>query len=324
MQLKTFTAPSLPEAMALVRNTLGSDAIILNEQSGANGGVTLTAAREMPAADFDSDVVPESPVDTSAVFNIEQVLRFHRMTPGLRERLQVAASAAFGDADTRLAQALDGHLDFEGLSLQPDRPLLLFGSHGSGKTTTAAKLCAAARLRGDRACLISLDAKTTGARERAAALTGAMDAQHCVAEDMAEIAAALADHRGKSLCVVETPSIAPFDDRQRQSLEARLKRIEGERILVQRAGLDAFEASEEAAAFAELGVRRMIVSKIDLSRRLGGSLTGLDLAGLTLTAVSQSASIGDLMVDPSPRSLATAMIASARGANSLLFEDSKP
>ena len=324
MQLKTFTAPSLPEAMAQVRNTLGSDAIILNEKPGADGSVILTAAREMPAADLDRDVVPESPVDASAVFNLEQVLRFHRMTPGLRERLQVTASAAFGDGELRLAQALDSHLDFAGPSLSPDRTLLLFGCHGSGKTTAAAKLCAAARVRGDRACLISLDAKTAGARERAAALTEAMGAQHCVAEDMAEIAAALADHRGKSLCVVETPSISPFDDRQRQTLEARLRRIEGERILVQSAGLDAFEASEEAAAFAELGVRRMILSRVDLARRLGGSLTGLDLAGLSLMAISQSAAIGDLMIDPSPRGLAAAMIASARGANSLSFEDSKP
>ncbi|MBV9523366.1 MAG: GTP-binding protein, partial [Alphaproteobacteria bacterium] len=45
MRLRTFTAPTMPEAMALVRRHLGGDAVILSTRR-ANGSVALTAALE--------------------------------------------------------------------------------------------------------------------------------------------------------------------------------------------------------------------------------------------------------------------------------------
>ena len=47
MRLKTFTAPSMPEAMRLVRDQLGPDAIIVSSQPADKGkGVIVTAAIE--------------------------------------------------------------------------------------------------------------------------------------------------------------------------------------------------------------------------------------------------------------------------------------
>src|SRR3546814_13638211 len=54
MRLKTFTAPSMAEAMQLVKTHLGSEAIIVSTQKGDGGlGVRITAAIEA-AEDEDS------------------------------------------------------------------------------------------------------------------------------------------------------------------------------------------------------------------------------------------------------------------------------
>ena len=45
MLLRTFTAPTMAEAMRLVRDSLGDDAVILGtRQAGRGGGVGVTAA----------------------------------------------------------------------------------------------------------------------------------------------------------------------------------------------------------------------------------------------------------------------------------------
>src|SRR3954462_270804 len=43
MRLRTFTAKTMPEAMALVRNQLGIDAVILSTGK-VHGGISVTAA----------------------------------------------------------------------------------------------------------------------------------------------------------------------------------------------------------------------------------------------------------------------------------------
>src|SRR5260221_13625361 len=66
MRLRTFTARTMPEAMALVREQLGSEAIILST-ARANGGISVTAALDQadaPAAPENVEAEPpEDPVD---------------------------------------------------------------------------------------------------------------------------------------------------------------------------------------------------------------------------------------------------------------------
>ena len=56
MRMKCFNAESMPEAIRLVRDELGDDAVIISSQRGENGkGIRVTAAIE----GFDPD--PEPP-----------------------------------------------------------------------------------------------------------------------------------------------------------------------------------------------------------------------------------------------------------------------
>ena len=48
MRLRTFTAATMSEAMALVRARLGADAIIVSTEEGDDGATRVTAAVEQP------------------------------------------------------------------------------------------------------------------------------------------------------------------------------------------------------------------------------------------------------------------------------------
>src|SRR3546814_18289496 len=80
--------------------------------------------------------------------------------------LNLAAGHAAGDWTMAFAAALDHTLSFKALGdLGPERPVMLIGPSGAGKTVTAAKRCACARLAEARSLLITMDAGKAGGRE---------------------------------------------------------------------------------------------------------------------------------------------------------------
>ena len=56
MRLKTFTAPSMTEAMNLIRNELGDLAVILSEQTIAETGEVWVTAAINPEDEFQHDL----------------------------------------------------------------------------------------------------------------------------------------------------------------------------------------------------------------------------------------------------------------------------
>src|SRR3546814_19917712 len=81
------------------------------------------------------------------------------------------------------AAALDHTLSFKALGdLGPERPVMLIGPSGAGKTVTAAKLCACARLAEARSLLITLDAGKAGGRAQAEPFARARSEERRVGE----------------------------------------------------------------------------------------------------------------------------------------------
>src|SRR3546814_10008966 len=85
---------------------------------------------------------------------------------GLADRiLNLAAGHAAGDWTMAFAAALDHTLSFKALGdLGPERPVMLIGPSGAGKTVTAAKPCACARLAEARSLPTTMDAAKAGGR----------------------------------------------------------------------------------------------------------------------------------------------------------------
>lgn len=310
MRLKTFSAPTMAQAMDLVRRELGQEAIIVSCQRGPDGGgARVTAAVEEdpfegPLYSQHHDDEP-NPSDEA----IRQALTFHGTPPRLMERLLDAADSFTADDPMRaFAEALDAEFLFMPLSEGGERPLMLVGPPGVGKTITTAKLAARARLAGQSVCLITTDTRRPGGVEQLQALGRVLGVRPHVAADAKALRSVLKRHAGKGPVFIDTTGINPFSDSEMDALADLAAAAAAEPILVLSAGADAMEAAEMAAAFASLGTQRLLVTRLDLARRLGSILAAADAAHLRFCDVSVTPGVEDGLSAINPISLARLMM----------------
>ena len=308
MRLKSFTARGVPEAMAKVRDALGADAVILSTQPDpGSGGVKITAALEEDS--FAEDLAQFSD-GLQAIDDLSETLDYHRIPPGLSDRLMAAAAGiATDDSGMALAAALDAECSFAPLSdRRTARPMMLAGLPGAGKTATAAKLCAWAKLCGIEPCLITMDLVKAGATAQAKTFSKALGTRLDQASDAEDLALIVDDCPADSLIVIDTIGANPFDPREQRRLAETARSVDAELILVLSAGGDTLESAEIALAFRQSGARTMIAAKTDASRRLGGILSAAHGGPLALIAAGTSPSIGDGLSSLNPVSLARLLL----------------
>ena len=94
MRIKCYIATTMTDAMQLVRDELGDDAVIISTQRGANGkGVRITAALEMPVHE-DDDVIQDAltgEADSRTMEAVREALAFHNTPTALIDKLMAAA-----------------------------------------------------------------------------------------------------------------------------------------------------------------------------------------------------------------------------------------
>lgn len=311
MRMKSFTAPSYHEAMNLVRRELGPDAVILSTLEIEGEGVRVMAALESDPGDSLSAEVEAGAEAASA---LSQSLEYHRVPVALADRLMALASGhADQDGVMMLASALDATLHFEALPTgrhrsEARRRLMIVGPPGAGKTATAAKICARQRLAGGKATLITMDTVSAGAREQVVAFATALDVPLVAAGDGDELNEALRRCPADHLAVIDTVGINPFDDDERDQIGLALAAGQAHGLLALPAGGDALESGETAAAFAEIGARALIATRVDAARRLGGVLAAAQAADLTLMGVGIAPSIGRGLSPINPVALARLLL----------------
>jgi len=280
MRLRLFRAPRMAEAMAQVRAALGEEAVIL-ETRRVHGGVEVTAALDgRPEAE--PWLIPPGP-------SAPGPLARHNLPPALAARLAVGP----------LETALGATLEFAPLPDAVAAPLLLVGPPGAGKTLSCAKLAARAVLAGGAPLVVSTDGEKAGAAAQLAAFTRVLGLPLAVAPGPAALAKALARRPPGEPALVDTAGCDPFDAAQAAALLALARTAGATMLLVLPAGLDPAEAAETARAFAALGARHLLPTRLDQARRLGGVVAAA-AAGLALTeaGVGQDPA-GDLApIDP--------------------------
>lgn len=294
MRIKTYSAASVPEAMARVRAELGDDAFIVSTvRSRSGSGVEITAAIEMPDAEPDLPVFepgiappppprPERADPGEAVERLARTLAWHGLPPDLTERIAVAAARRrLDDPAQALAAGLTAHLRCSPIALQPAQPIMLVGTAGVGKSTSAAKLAARAVMAGVPTMLISCDTARAGATAELQALAAAMELPVRRADSAGDLHTLLDQTAGDRAVFIDMPGLNPYDGEDMAEL-ARYAVPGIEPVLVVAAGGDAAEQQDHAAAFARLGAKRLIATRLDAARRLGGILAAADAARLDL------------------------------------------
>lgn len=328
MRLKAFTATTLAEAMQQVREALGDSAtIMLTEDKGT--GVRVVASYDPDAPRSDAPVVPPPPPVSSSprparkprewliedpdaankaaaspaakhaaasvsgdeVATLAELLDYHGVPETVRTRLGPLATT------TPLAERLEVAFRFAGLAdtgTGTGKPVLLAGPPGAGKTLAAAKLAARAVIAGTAVRLICADAGSAGAIEQLTAFTRPLGLTVEAVNGSVGLATLLTDKPAAPGClvIIDSQGINPFDRSELARLGAQIVTVRADPVLVLPAGADARESAEMTEAFGRVGCSRLLATRLDVARRLGGLLAAAN-AGLAFTEISASPIMAD-------------------------------
>lgn len=287
MRVKIYQAPNIGAAMAMVREELGPDALILASQS-VEDGVEVTAAHESP---------PPPPPDPEPV-HYEPDWAWHGVQSSLADRL----------ARNDLLASLQAEFTFATLPCQRGSScILLVGPPGAGKTMTTARLATRLKLAGQDPHVITIDGQRAGAAEQLAAFTRLLSLNLIVADTPAQLGRAIARRPGSAPILIDSPGLNPFDPADRDYLIQTQAAGKTEIALVLPAGLDPAEAADMAAGFKELGANFLIATRLDQSRRLGGVLAAA-AAGLAFTDAGIGSGVVDGLQTITPHFLAERLV----------------
>ena len=292
MRLKSFTAPTMAEAMELVRQELGDDAIIVSTQRAAGSkGVRITAALEPEDADLAvAELLGES-ADSSTADAVRAALATHGVPQKVADRLVNAArTAEISDPTLACAAALEAGFTFAHLpEHSAPRPFMLVGPNGSGKSIAVAKLAARSVLKQRQVGVITCDNIRAGAVEQLAAFTSILEIDLVRARGPESLARVVESTSGLfDLVLIDSPGLNPFKQTDMDYLQALVEAADVEPILVMAAGGDAAEAAEIGEAFAEVGATRLFASRLDTTRRLGSVLACAEAGQMAFCDVSAS------------------------------------
>ena len=308
MHLRNFTAPSIQEAMTLVRQELGPDAIIVSTEDDAEGGACITAARDRAEAGM---VSAQPTVDVTD--RLSEALAAGGVPGPLAEKLLIA-SLTF-DADDELSSlsgALAATFSFAPVPEQGRmRPLLMVGPPGAGKTMTVAKLAARAVMAGRPVRVIAADIVRAGAIEQIAAVARVLGISLTTAETGGRLALAVASAPPEELVLIDGFGINPYNAADRRELEALIAAASAEPMLVLAAGGDAVDTVEIARIFRDLGCSRMTATRLDLTSRLGSVLAAAEAAKLAFAEAGVAPEIADGLLPLDPLLLARRLLAQA-------------
>lgn len=306
MRLKSFTANSMKDAMQMIRDTLGEDAIIVATRE-ENGGKTVrvtaaidknteaTMPRPLSELESQDDWFFDEDDSASVAEEVTEVMLRHAVPEDVLDLIvSTVGDMGLDDSRSALFAAIQTLFEFKPLPTKSyGPPLILVGPPGSGKTLAAAKIAARGAMNGLRMAVITTDTVRAGGVEQLEAFTRLMRIDLKKATNTKDLQAKLAEVREADQIIIDTAGINPFDPESVKPLARMIGITEMDPVLVLPAGLDADESGEIARIFATIGAKSILPTRIDVARRLGSLLSAAHQGGLGFAEVSNTAKVAD-------------------------------
>ena len=129
--------------------------------------------------------------------------------------------------------------------------------------------------------------------DQLAAFTKLLKLKLLAVEDTDALADALSVQRGVEQVLIDNAGRNPFDPDDMNDLGDLLNAADLEPVLVLPAGCDAAEAAEVGSSFRELGARRLLLTRLDMTRRLGSLLAIAYEARLSFSDISATPQVAE-------------------------------
>jgi len=300
----------MAEAMEMVRAELGEDAIIVSTQRGAGGqGVRISAALE-DSLELEQDIEKALHGDqamTPSLTRMKDALDYHGVPDRLVEKLLTIARGLDDEGPVlACAAALDAAYSFDPVPDASRKPIMLVGPPGAGKSLTLAKLAARSRLAGQRVRVISADAVRAGAMDQLRAFMTILEIDLHKARGGTSLEKILKapEDQDFDLTLIDSPGLNPFSPPDMAYLKSLSECADMDLVLVMGAGGDPVECWDIARAFADVGATRLLATRLDMTRRLGGILAAAEAGRMKFCDVTINPHVADGLCPISPISLA--------------------
>lgn len=320
MKIKTFTASGNHEALAMAKEVLGDDAVILSTETLSDGQVQITVGiDELDDISFndnqDIEIKKLSPSSRYTDRLLRETLEYHDTLDLVKQRIlssvrKLSANKDIYDDRKLLEMSLKELYNFADILHNGTKCKVFMGPPGVGKSTAIAKLGAQAKMNNLHCCIISIDNVRAGANSQLEAFAKILeqDFYFCKTErnlyELLKKAETTYD-----LILIDTPGINPFIKEEVEKVEKWVEVIKGEGILVLSAGTNTYEAIEMAEIFTELGAKKFLPTRLDLTRRIGSLLSVAACCELGFCVGSVSANIANGISEITPSGLAKLILA---------------
>lgn len=299
MRMRSFQAPTIAEAMKMVRDALGNDAIIIASGPAPNGkGMQVTAAADI---ELPIEEKYENPVDV-----IGAALDKHATPRKLADKiLTIVERLELDDPRMALAGAFDSYFKFFPIpENNPARPVMLVGVPGVGKTVTIAKLAARTVMAGKSAVCITTDSQRAGAVEQLEAFTKILKIDLLQAPDAKMLKDALLACPTDTSVYIDTAGVNILKNEEIQNLKELVNAANPDLVMAYAAGGNSEDAIDIAATFKDIGAKRLLVTRLDMTRRYGSVLAAADAGKLNFSDVSITPHVANGLSPINPVSLA--------------------
>jgi flagellar biosynthesis protein FlhF len=325
MDLRTYRASSLQEALRLVREDLGPDASVLHTRDVSAGlarwwgrtkqiEVTASAEIQVPSrVQKLSRMAAKETVPSADAHNYRSqfradILRKDVPSAGLDELCRENAKATEEDHATR-QRRLEQEICVSGpirVGGERAKVVAFVGPTGVGKTTSIAKLAAHFALEQKcRVGLITIDTYRIGAVEQLRTYAEIMDLPLEVVSSPQEMREAVERLAELDLILLDTAGCSPRDEVRVAELRLMLAEAGASDILLvlsAAAGLESCQCAAES--FGRLGANSVLLSKIDEATSLSGLIPLLCNPHLPLSYLTDGQNVPDDIYPAIPRDLA--------------------
>lgn len=340
MQIKVFSAPRLHEALALVREGLGPDAVILDRVQASNElgekewRVHAALDSEISLPQEKKIVPPASDIVSSSLEASMQRLEKIAASLGNRDTEQYRQTLAksnvqdafdhlleMGVSPTNAFEMAEDYAKQKPVTMktlqweQPISPqanqtaILLSGPSGAGKTLLAAKLATHYSLKGVSVALMTTDANRMGGSEVLRSYAEILGSPFSVIRNQKDVEEAKQRSKSAQLVLIDTEG---WNNRHASGLRAQMKLWENlactHRILVLPASMDESDGLTMLKRAQGMAMTQIAFTKLDETLRPGKIVNWAEASRMPMSYCSFGPEVPAQMGWLSPKALTAILV----------------